>query len=1559
MKKLLTILLVVCFCALTYASGTLQLRSTETFIKSHNVPDSVGTDYNPADSVNVTVVFQDGTVSLDSVWYNSGDAEATVINDVLIFFDVWDDMNGADGVGTYDVFLRWYDGSGAALKFEESYTVQQTTMGLEDMSDTTQAIIDTLQSQDGWVGTSANQTLVIDTVNAILDTLQNHDDWVATVANQALVIDTVNGIIDTLQNQDDWVAQEASLIAIADTTNAILDTLQAGFASRSAIGDTIQRNASTFDPTTTVVVAQDTLADGDSTGSLSDTAYFVANGNIVVQDTVVTGDTISIFNSVTDSVLVDVSAAQAGLIPFMVDSTWLSLLEARDGVAGSFGDSAQTWGATSASFTLGDVADTVWQHGIRADTTDGAVDDTSAADHLYSASLGGDLAAVTDTVNAILDTLQNHDDWVAQEASLTAITDTVNATLDTLQAGFGSRSAIGDTIQRNASTFDETSDSVLVDVSSAGASDGLLDNVWINRDTSGTVDTSDIGVWMVNNLSGAAGGLDTLSTVFVDRLMGRTADSIWKSDLEDYDGVASSFGDSAQGWGATSASALDSGVVSRINHRVSWGTPQGSGSDSSLSADRDIGVVNSGGISSSSFAGGAIDANAIATSAIGAAEIATGAIDNDAIANGAFDSLQFVDAWWTSIGDVPWSASLVTYDALTDTSAGTFTFLSGDTSGWFDPATGFVMVDSIPDRMLGLAKFDSAALAALYLGGIWLYDGAGNTDSDMGVDGTPSNPVSTVAAARILADSMGLKKYYIVNNSSFTLDATYEDWCFVGVGESNEINFGDQDIDNSNFKHLMVAGIQGGTGLIWLDECYLDAADSLECVARNSWFSDTISVREATNIVFDNCYSAIPGNNTPGLDFNSAGGTVGVNVRHYSGGLALFNMTSNHTISYESDGQLVIDASCTSANVTARGNMTITDNGTTTALTDSAVFNRPDMAFRNWEEPNTGADHPPGNSTGAQLRTAQKAASIVQGTIVRANDSTAVLAFSNGTSYPDNFFEHRQIEVEVGGVDSIEVQAINGFTGVTDSINLAPGRFFHIVPANGDVFQIIPSTGVHVIDIHAEPIATIAEYPEYLYKMVVDGSPTTISIPVSYISTPLGDEVDDVLNGMMVVPITGNAAKQVRNIVDFAIADSIITVRPGFTTSCNSGDTILILPNRLAVEPSPLSNHQITVSATGRVRADSVETGVYATVDTNSAGDSLAIQPEYWTADDTAAYQGAAGGLDSTAVYGAIVEAFNDSLLSDSGQVGLSVWLVDTTTVEDDSTKMGTWQVLGGGGGGTTPAEIWNYDGIADFQDSVGNDQAGQYLFSVGLHNVSQNAPTVQMKLGSLYDGTEGSNVSDDFDSVFADIAALTSGTGPNLCSLFVFNASGALTLGSVRMTQGATQFSANLDGAGWAVFGLTNGTWTGVAYTTGNTQDTIPQTFSLSGDLTDSISMTAFTVGTPTDTGKVNLYAYTDEILGDTLEGATITVSPKTRGKRWKTDGGRIILPGDAISAEANSNGLVQIEVYQSSFVHPYPSGTDSLKYDITVSYPGLASFKIRNFVAPDSGSQYWIGGE
>jgi hypothetical protein len=56
--------------------------------------------------------------------------------------------------------------------------------------------------------------------------------------------------------------------------------------------------------------------------------------------------------------------------------------------------------------------------------------------------------------------------------------------------------------------------------------------------------------------------------------------------------------------------------------------------------------------------------------------------------------------------------------------------------------------------------------------------------------------------------------------------------------------------------------------------------------------------------------------------------------------MKITNAVATTVMSYEADGQLVIDATCTSLTVVVRGNCSITDNGTTTSLTEDAAISR-------------------------------------------------------------------------------------------------------------------------------------------------------------------------------------------------------------------------------------------------------------------------------------------------------------------------------------------------------------------------------------------------------------------------------------------------------------------------------------------------------------------------------------------------------------------------------------------------------------------------------------------
>lgn len=223
--------------------------------------------------------------------------------------------------------------------------------------------------------------------------------------------------------------------------------------------------------------------------------------------------------------------------------------------------------------------------------------------------------------------------------------------------------------------------------------------------------------------------------------------------------------------------------------------------------------------------------------------------------------------------------------------------------------------------------------------GVWIDGAAANTNTVLGTDGTPDNPVSTIAAATTIATALGSQRFYLMNSTSITLAQTYEGYEFVGTGISNQITLGSQDVDNTVFFNVVLTGTQGGTQFMRAVDCRLQALLSAEILADDCWLTGDITLRAATNHSFGQCKSGMPGNDTPDLTFPGSG-TTSVNFRHYSGGLTLKSGISTDTISYESDGQLIIDASCTSINVTVRGNCSITDNGTTTSLTQDAALSR-------------------------------------------------------------------------------------------------------------------------------------------------------------------------------------------------------------------------------------------------------------------------------------------------------------------------------------------------------------------------------------------------------------------------------------------------------------------------------------------------------------------------------------------------------------------------------------------------------------------------------------------
>lgn len=266
----------------------------------------------------------------------------------------------------------------------------------------------------------------------------------------------------------------------------------------------------------------------------------------------------------------------------------------------------------------------------------------------------------------------------------------------------------------------------------------------------------------------------------------------------------------------------------------------------------------------------------------------------------------------------------------------------------------YAVLDSLQNQdnwVAQAASFDSSIAYLDHQGpGIFIDSAAGNTNTVIGTDGTRKNPVSTFVAARTLADALGYKRYYLINRSTFNdaandLSADHQDFQFIGIGHQSAMAFGSQNVSGSRFLRLTLSGaMHASGGDLLFEKCILDYISAN--FTGHTWESeirDTLVLKNATDIELNACYSGVAGNGAPTLDFG-AGNTM-ANIRHQSGGLRVMNGSSGDIVSIETDGQTIISSNNTSLNITLRGMMSVTDSGTTTNLTDDAVFSRQDWEF--------------------------------------------------------------------------------------------------------------------------------------------------------------------------------------------------------------------------------------------------------------------------------------------------------------------------------------------------------------------------------------------------------------------------------------------------------------------------------------------------------------------------------------------------------------------------------------------------------------------------------------
>lgn len=320
---------------------------------------------------------------------------------------------------------------------------------------------------------------------------------------------------------------------------------------------------------------------------------------------------------------------------------------------------------------------------------------------------------------------------------------------------------------------------------------------------------------------------------------------------------------------------------------------------------------------------------------------------------------------------------------------------------------------------------------------------ASNTGTVVGTDGTFDNPVSTLAAARTIAATIGVRRFELDIVSSITLDQAYTDFEFVG----GSVALNNQDVQFCSFRGTQIVSGQFGIntlGVYAYDVQFFNPVHPVGEFYRCRFNGPVSLIGGGVPYFFVDC-RAFDETSFPSFDLllNPFSLDYEIEFRNWKGPLRLQNSNrGGNFITIDGDCRVIVDASCTAGTLTLRGNVDLVNNGTMTIIDERTPI---------LVDERLTSTHGSGTWTTGTGGGGGGGTSNVLDTFTVAAGSTATTVLTNATR-PDQYFDRMLVLIETQGGEKM-ARRILSYAQTDGAFVLESALPF--VPGAGDTFTVI------------------------------------------------------------------------------------------------------------------------------------------------------------------------------------------------------------------------------------------------------------------------------------------------------------------------------------------------------------------------------------------------------------------------------------------------------------------------------------------------------------------------